>query len=223
MGEKSNGGFTSVERRIVQGREVRSLQYPDELYVEWRPGRAVYYGVRVGDRIKDADADVESARIDEWEVTEITPDRVVGQNVKTGEEQRWGREDMERYLVVGRYATNLSDFALVTAYPVGSWEGYDPDAKRGLEYHGRPYLTVIAYGNNGEKYGLRYRFVEEGGRTHVTLAEKDPKVTRITPEMRDRLDEVVRSALEEDGYVVENPAEDASEAAVDPDESRARS
>jgi hypothetical protein len=223
MGESNSRGFTAVERRVVQGREVKSLQYPDELYVEWRPGRAVYYGVRVGDRIKDADADVESVRIDEWEVTEVTPDRVVGRNAKTGDEQTWDREDMERYLVTGRYATNLSDFALVTAYPVGSWEGYDPEATTGLEYHGRPYLTVVAYGNNGEKYGLRYRFTDEGDRTHVTLAEKDPKVSRLTPEMRDRLDEVVRSALEDDGYVVETPPENASEAAVEPDESPARS
>ena len=28
-------------------------------------------------------------------------------------------------------------------------------------YHGRPYVTVVAYGDNGQKYGRRYRFVED--------------------------------------------------------------
>lgn len=194
-------GSTAVEHRIIQGREVRVLRYPDELHVQWRPGRPVYYGVRTGDRIKNAANDVESARIDEWEVTEITPDRVVGRHVDTDEEMTWDREALEHSLVVGRYATNLSDFALVTVHPTGSWTDYDPEAAPGLEYRGRPYLTVLAYGNNGEKYGRRYHFAAEGDSDTVELAEEDPKIARLSDAMQAHLDDVVRAALEEDGYV----------------------
>ncbi|RDI72081.1 hypothetical protein [Halopelagius longus] len=212
MATTHSDGFTAVEHRIVQGREVRILRDPEELHIQWRPGRPVYYGVRVGDRIKNAASDVESVRIDEWEVAEITPERVVGRHVRTGEETTWDRETLEKALVVGRYATNLSEFALVTTHPAGSWAAYDPEAAPGLEYRGRPYLTVIAYGNNGEKYGRRYRFPEKDDATRVELSEEDPKIARLSETMRAHLDEVVATALEDDGYVV-SPSESGTDAA----------
>lgn len=213
MATTESNGFTAVEHRVIQGREVRILRYPDELHVQWRPGRPVYYGVRAGDRIKNAAADVESVRIDEWEVTEITPDRVDGRHVRTGEETTWDREALERGLVVGRYATNLSEFAVVTVHPTGSWAAYDPEATSGPEYRGRPYLTAIAYGNNGEKYGRPYRFVAEGDGDAVELAEEDPKIARLSAEMRAHLDDVVRSALEDDGYAVGGRSDARTDAA----------
>lgn len=214
MATTESDGFTAVAHRIVQGREVRILRYPDELHIQWRPGRPVYYGVRVGDRIKNAASDVASVRIDEWEVTEITPEAVAGRHVRTGEETTWDREALERAVVVGRYATNLSEFALVTAHPVGSWAAYDPEAAPGLEYRGRPYLTVIAYGNNGEKYGRRYRFVAEGDAARVELTEEDPKIARLSESMRAHRDEVVTAALEDDGYLV-RPSQSGTDAAGD--------
>lgn len=215
MATTESNGFTAVEHRVIQGREVRILRYPDELHVQWRPGRPVYYGVRVGDRIKNAATDVASARIDEWEVTEITPDRVVGRDIDTDEETTWDRETLERALVVGRYATNLSEFAVVTVHPAGSWTAYDPAAASGPEYRGRPYLTAIAYGNNGEKYGRRYRFVAEGDGDAVEIDEEDPKIARLSEEMRAHFDDVVRSALEDDGYTVGGRPDARTDAAAD--------
>lgn len=188
---------TNVEHRTIQGQETLVRELPDELYIEWRPGRPVYFGVRVGDRIKDADRDVESAHITEWEVVEITPDRVVGENVTTGERTEWDRRDLEAALVLHRYATNLSEFATLTIHPIGSWTEYDS----GTIAH-EPYLHVVVFGNNGERYGRRYRFVEQGETTEIELSDQDASIDRLPADLQRRLDERVRRALEEDGYVV---------------------
>lgn len=199
----SSDRYTRIERRTIAGQEARVGTAPDEIRVEWRPGRAVYHRVRAGDLIKDADSDVSSPRIDEWRVTEITDDRVVGEHTKTGESREWDRETLERGLVIGNYATNLSDFELVTAYPVGSWADYGTEEGDEYAYHGRPYVTVVAYGDNGQKYGRRYRFVAEGDDTDLELWEEDLKTERIGDALRARLDEVVESALASDGYRVQ--------------------
>lgn len=196
----SSDRYTRIERRTIAGQEARVGTDPEEIRVEWRPGRAVYHRIREGDLIKDADSDVSSPRIDEWRVTEITADRVVGEDTKTGEVREWDREVLERSLVIGNYATNLTDFELVTAYPVGSWADYGTDEGDEYAYHGRPYLTVVAYGDNGRKYGRRYRFVEDGNDTDLELWEEDMKTERIAAELRARLDEVIESALIDDGY-----------------------
>jgi hypothetical protein len=193
---------TRIERRPIQGREARVRLDPRAIHVEWRPGRPVYYGVRVGDRIKDADADVESIRIDEWTVREITSERVVGEHVRTGERREWDRRELETGLVIGRYATNLSAFELVTALPVGSWDAADEgDADDGL-YHGRPYVSVVAYGNNGEKYGRRYWRGERGAESHLEPWNEDVKARELAPSVGASLDETVRRALSDDGYEV---------------------
>ncbi|WP_224448532.1 hypothetical protein [Haloprofundus salilacus] len=181
---------TRIERRTIAGREARVYLHPHEIRVQWRPGRAVYLGVRVGDRIKNADRDVASARIDEWEVEEITPETVVGRGIKTGERREWDRKALERGLIVGNYATNLTEFATVLVHEVGGHGGRDP------------YVTVVAYGDNGEKYGRRYRFVDDVGRT-VEHQDQDPVVDRLAPEMAAAFDELVVGALEDDGYAVQ--------------------
>ena len=206
MTPTESGTYTRIERRAFGGREARVRLAPDEIHVAWPTGRPSYYGVRTGDCVKDADRDVASPRIAEWEVTEITPDSVVGEDVDTGERREWDREVLERGLVVGNYATNLSGFETVVVHPVGSWETHDD---HGFEYHGVPYLTVVAYGNNGESYGLRYRFREEGNERDVELRERDGSVERLDQDHRTLLESTVREALEADGYVVHERDGDA--------------
>lgn len=201
----SDGPTTHEEVRTFQGNEVRVRLDPDEVFVQWRPRRPVYIGVRVGDRIKAADRDVSSPRIDEWDVTEITADTLTGVHAGDGEERVWDRTDLERGLVLGSYATNLSDFALVTAHCVGAWETYDPeveDTGPGWTYHGEPYLTVVAYGNNGESYGLRYRFQAQDDDVNVEPWERDPAVERLGEDLQTMLAMRVREVLEADGYAV---------------------
>lgn len=193
--------YTRIERRIYGGREARVRLDPDEIHVSWHAGQPACYGVRVGDHVKDADRDVSSPRIAEWEVTEITPERVVGEHVESGERKEWERATLERGLVGGNYATNLSEFETVAVHRVGSWSDHD-DRDDGRGYHGRPYVTVVVYGNNGEDYGRRYRFVEDGNETDVELREQDVSVERLPDELRERFDEVVRETLEAEEYVV---------------------
>jgi hypothetical protein len=195
-------GF-GIERQTIQGREALVHRHPDEVYVEWRAGQPVDFGVRVGDHVKDADADVSSPRIAEWRVTEITPTRVVGEHTGSGDRREFDRARLERGLVVGNYATNLSAFARVAVHAVGSWDAYDPDAdETGVIYRGRPYVTVVAYGNNGRKYGLRYRYVEDGNDRDVTLWKEDAPVDALDDELRRRLFTAVESALTAEGFAV---------------------
>ncbi|WP_380679208.1 hypothetical protein [Salinigranum sp. GCM10025319] len=193
-----------IERRTIQGREALVHRRPDEVFVEWRAGQPVYFGVRLGDRLKDADSDVSSPRIAEWTVTEISPTRIVGEHVDSGERREFDRARLERGLVVGNYATNLSEFARVAVHAIGDWGEYDPDAADSSRvYRGRPYLTVVAYGNNGRKYGLRYRYVDEGSAEAVTLWEEDTAVDALDEELRNQLFSTVESALAAEGYAVE--------------------
>jgi hypothetical protein len=201
MSTAGSDRHTNVEHRTIQGRETLIRRVPDEIYIEWRPGRPVYFGVKIGDRIKNADRDVESAHITEWEVVEITPEHVVGVNQRTGERAEWEREDLEQALVLHRYATNLSDFSTLMVHPVGSWAEYETADESTLARE--PYLSVVVFGNNGEKYGRRYRFVEPGETSAVELADQDMSIDRLSPDLQARLDETVRQALEEDGYTVQ--------------------
>jgi hypothetical protein len=201
MSTAAGDGTTNVEHRTVQGREARVYSVPDQVYIEWRPGRPVYFGVNVGDRIKDADRDVESAHITEWEIVEITPERVVGVNEKTGERTEWDRRELEQGLLLRRYATNLSEFATVVVHTVGNWADYD--AATETETAARePCLGVVVFGNNGEKYGRRYRFTEPGETAEVELMDEDPSIERLSPELQAKLDETVAEALSEDGHTV---------------------
>lgn len=51
----------------------------------------------------------------------------------------------------------------MSVYQAGRREDYDPNGDQGgTDYTGRPYVSVVADGANGLKYGHRYRFVDPG-------------------------------------------------------------
>lgn len=192
-----------IERRTIQGHDAVVSLAPDRISVEWRTAHPVFYGVQVDDRLKDADADVSSPRIDEWVVTHITPTEVVGEHSRTGAERRFERERVERGLVVGNYATTLSGFPRVSVHTVGSWEAYDPDADdTDRTYRGRPYVTVVAHGDNGRTYGLRYRSAEASPDSPIALWEEDTTVSGLEDHLRDRLNAAVEAALTAAGHTL---------------------
>jgi hypothetical protein len=69
-------------------------------------------------------------------------------------------------------------------------------------YRGTPYLTVVAHGNNGETYGLRYRYTDAGDPDSVTLWEEDVSVGGLDASLRTRLTTAVEAALTAEGYTV---------------------
>jgi hypothetical protein len=200
-----------VEQRTIQGRTALVHRHPDRVFVEWQAGQPATFGVRVGDRLKDADADVSSPGIDEWTVTEISPDRLVGEHVRTGERREFDRERVERGLVVGNYATNLTTFVRVATHAVGRpadevvGDGAD-DAGHGViegadaTDRGRPHVTVVAYGDNGRKYGLRYRYVGGGDGERLTPWDESPPTRALDADRRAELFAAVEAALRADGY-----------------------
>jgi hypothetical protein len=145
-----------------------------------------------------------------WEVTSTTPERVVGTDLESGAGREWEREALERGLLVGEYSTNLTDFEEISVVQIGRWgdddggdEG-DAEVGSGYRYDGRPYVTIVAYGDNGRKYARRYRFVDDGGGT-LELWTQDPAVERFADEIAARLDGRVRAELAVDGYEVREP------------------
>ncbi|WP_435359463.1 hypothetical protein [Haloarchaeobius sp. DFWS5] len=192
-----------VEVRTIQGQETRVWQEPEEVHVEWRPSRPVFFHVRIGDVVKDADRDVESPLIKRWTVTEITPDHVVAEGVVDGEVdiREWDREEFERKLVVRSLATTLSDFERVTIHQFGEW-GLDEVTHSEHTFVGDPYVMALAYGDNGERYGLRYHFVERGNERDVNFWRHDHAVGNLAPTMREKLDTRVAEALAGAGYHV---------------------
>lgn len=199
---------TTKTIKRIKGIDARFGTDPDELRIELRMGSPSYIHLKVGDYLQEGDAfhreqlGLTPPTLDTWEVIEITPELVVGRDIDTGEEVAWDRAQVETGLAIGEYSTNLTDFEWISVYQVGDWDDYDPDEEdSGTRYTGRPYVSVVAYGDNGLKYGRRYRFVEPES-TELTLWKADRPLRGFPEEVEARLDERVRAALESDGYVV---------------------
>lgn len=189
------------------GFDARFGTHPDEIYVELRLGSPAYIHVREGEYLQEGDAfhreqlRTNSPTLDTWGVLDITPETVVGRDIDTGEEVTMDRTEVEKGLAIGRYSTNLTDFEWISTYQVGDWDRYDPDDEARTRYTGRPYVSVVAYGDNGLKYGRRYRFVEPES-DEVALWKDDTLDRGFSNEVARRFDERVREALEAAGYTV---------------------
>lgn len=206
---------TTIKR--FEGHDARLGTDPDEIYIERRLGSPAYIHLQEGHYLQEGDAfhreqlGIESPVLDTWEVIDITPDTVVGKDLDSGEEVEWSREEIEKGLLVGRYSTNLTDFEWVSVYQVGSWEAHDPEeeaeADSRSQYTGRPYVAVVAYGDNGLKYGRRYRLVDPDS-SEVALWKQDQPRNGFSEEVADRLDRRVRAALEAERYEVVESADE---------------
>lgn len=197
---------TTTTTRRIAGHDALFGTDPDELYLELRVGRPSYIRVRVGDYLQEGDAfhrdqlGMDSPTIATWEVVEITPGRVVGRDIRDDEPAEWERAAIEQGLAVGTYSTNLTDFERLSVHEVGR-RGEDDGSDGEYRYTGAPYVAVVAYGDNGLKYGRRYRFADEEAATLELWTQDDP-VEGLDRTVRERLDQRVREALEADGYTV---------------------
>jgi hypothetical protein len=198
---------TRTTTKRFEGFDARFGTAPDEIYIELRMGGPAYIHLREGDYLQEGDAfhreqlGMASTTLDTWKITEITSTSVKGEDVETGEPREWLRGDVENGLALGRYSTNLTDFEWISVYQVGSWDEYDPDKQSGTRYTGRPYVSVVAYGDNGLKYGRRYRFVDPSSNELILWKEDKPR-GGFKQEVAEHLDQRVREALQAEGYVV---------------------
>lgn len=158
--DRAGPGRLDEAPRRLPGLEARFVAEPNEIFVELCAGRPSYVRLREGDA-EYRERTGESTPLQSWTVTDVTPERVRADGEDGGESREWSRTGVERGLAVGTYSTGLTDFERVSTLEVGG---------RGDD---EPYVTVIAYGDNGLKYGRGYRF-----------------------------DDRVRAALEDDGYTV---------------------
>ncbi|WP_435194763.1 hypothetical protein [Natronomonas sp. EA1] len=199
---------TTATTKRFKGFDARFGTDPAEIYIELRMGSPAYIHLRAGEYLQEGDVfhreqlGVRSPTLDTWEVVEITPERVVGRDIETGDTVTWDRETVEKGLAIGRYSTNLTDFEWVSVYQVGRWDDYDPEeGDAGTRHAEQPYVSVVAYGDNGRKYGRRYRFAEpEAGELY--LWREDRPFGGFDETVVERLDERVREALEAEGYTV---------------------
>lgn len=201
---------TTTTTRRFEGFDARFGTDPEAIYIELRLGSPAYIHLQEGDYLQEGDAfrreqiGISSPTLDTWKVIEITPESVVVRDIKTGEETAMDREEVEKGLAIGRYSTNLTDFEWVSVYQAGTWEEYDPDdGDHGTTYTGRPYVSVVAYGDNGLKYGRRYRFVDRGT-NELSLWKQDEPRGGFSEEVVERLDQRVEEALEAEGYTVDH-------------------
>lgn len=199
---------TTTTTKRFESLDARFGTEPDEIHVELRVGSPAYVRLRPGKYLQEGDAfrrdqlGMDSPVLGTWEVREITPERVVGTDPQDGSETEWSREEVEKGLAVGRYSTNLTDFERVSTYEVGSWDEFDPDDDDdGPRYTGRPYVAVVAYGDNGLKYGRRYRYADRDS-TELVLWTRDVPRSGFPDGVAERLDRRVHDALEAEGYEV---------------------
>ncbi|QIO25107.1 hypothetical protein [Haloarcula sp. JP-L23] len=179
---------------------------PDEIYIELRLGRPAYIRLHEGKYLQEGDVyhreqlGMASPTLDTWEIREIDEETVVGEDIETRDRMTWDREEVERGLAVGKFSTNLTDFETVSVIQTGRWEDYDRDGdEAGYRYTGRPYVMVVAYGDNGLKYSRRYQFVDDEERT-LELWTQDASIEQFADEIAARFDERIHEALEADGY-----------------------
>lgn len=143
----------------------------------------------------------DSPRVPTWEVVEITPERVEMRDSRTGGTVPMDREAVEAGLAIGRYSTNLTDFEWVSVYQVGRWGGDLDVDESGTRRTGRPYVSIVAYGDDGRTYGRSYRFVDPESRA-LGLWKEDRLLDGFPDGVVERLDERVRAALDADGSAV---------------------
>lgn len=199
---------TVTETRQYAGYGATFGTDPEEVSIDLRTGSPAYIRLRVGDLLREGDAAhheqhrTAGPAVDRWEVVEITPESVAGRHLEIGEETTWPRHEIEKKLAVGTFSTDLTDFERVSVYQVGRHEDHDPDADdTGLRFRGRPYVSVVAYGDNGRKYGRRYRFADPDSNA-VYLWKQDEPAGGFSPEIEARLDRRVTAALEAEAYRV---------------------
>lgn len=212
-GQDNAETYTTVIKTI-QGEKTAFGLTPNEMFVDLPVTRPNYVRVREGHLLQEGDvltkevektegSEIRSAALKKWEVVEITPDTVRGKDVEGDAEETWEREWVEQQLATGGLSTNLTDFDRISIHQIGSGEQAVSNYETAEQTSDEPRLIVLVYGNNGQKFGLTYRFVGRDTDTEIELVQYDRLPEGVDADLRKTFDERVQEALTRDGYHVQ--------------------
>lgn len=191
----------TVELRTIDGVDALVNTDSGEIFIDLPASNPRYIRVREGDRIQEGDvsdrttAEMAGPRLTHWVIESITPESVTGTNTDTDETREWDREQLMRRLCVGEFSAELTTFDRVSVTEVEEW----PESRsvEGTEEE-PPYVIVIAYGNNGEKFTRLYAAVEVGNWDSLEVVHEDKHVQNFSDELRNQFDAEVGKALEDE-------------------------
>jgi hypothetical protein len=189
----------TIETRTIDGIDALVNTDPGEIFIDLPASNPRYIRVREGDRIQEGDvgtrttAEMAGPLLTHWVIESITAKVVTGTDTDTGETREWDREQLIQHLGIGGYSAELTTFDRVSVTEIEEWGGRR--SAEGTE-EVKPYVVVIAYGNNREKYTQLYAATEAGDWGSLDVVRQDTHVQNFSDELRERFDDAVREALQ---------------------------
>lgn len=189
----------TVETRTIDGVEALVNIDPGEIFIDLPASNPRYIRVREGDRIQEGDvatrstAEMAGPLLTHWVIESITVEAVTGRDTETDETREWDREQLVQRLGTGELSAELATFDRVSVTEIEEWgERHSSEGSREV----KPYVVVVAYGNNGEKFTQLYAATDAGDWGSLEVVQQDTHVEGFSDELRAHFDEAIREALE---------------------------
>ncbi|UPM44530.1 hypothetical protein [Halocatena salina] len=189
----------TVEARTVDGIDTLVSTDPGEIFIDLPASNPRYIRVQEGDRIQEGDvstrttAEMAGPLLTHWHIESITAETVTGTNIDTGETQEWDREQLIQHLGIGKFSAELKTFDRVSVTEIEEWdERYTTEGAEEV----KPYVVVIVYGNNGEKFTQLYAATETGDWDSLEVVQRDTRIEHFSDELQNYFDDAVRKTLE---------------------------
>jgi len=189
----------TVERWTIDGIDALVNTDPGEIFIDLPASNPRYIRVQEGDRIQEGDvsthttAEMAGPSLTNWSIESITAETVTGTNTETGETREWDRSQLIHRLGAREFSAELTTFDRISVTEIGEWrERHSVEATE----EEKPYVIVIAYGNNGEKFTQLYAATESGDWDSLEVVQKDTTIQDFSDELRNRFDDAVHTTLE---------------------------
>ncbi|WP_227377456.1 hypothetical protein [Haladaptatus halobius] len=189
----------TVEVRTIDGVDALVSTDPGEIFIDLPASNPRYIRVQEGNRIQEGDvstrstAEMAGPRLTNWRIESITAETVTGTDVDTGETRQWNREQLVQRLSASEFSAELTTFDRVSVTEIDEWhERHSVEDSEEV----RPYVIVIAYGNNGEKFTQLYAATESGDWNSLEVVQQDTNIQNFSEELRKRFDDAVQKTLE---------------------------
>lgn len=189
----------TVEVRTIDGVKALVSTDPGEIFIDLPASNPRYIRVQESDRIQEGDvgtrthAEIAEPLLANWKIDSITAKIVTGTDDDTSEIREWDREQLIQRLSAGEFSAELTTFDRVSVTEIEEWR--ERHSVEGTE-EVRPYVIVIAYGNNGEKFTQLYAATESGDWISLEVVQQDTNIQNFSEELRKRFDDAVHKSLE---------------------------